>query len=52
MAMNIAAISGTSVSSSSGWYPRRYSSAMKKPVDAITKASTASVGRVFHTRKP
>jgi hypothetical protein len=52
IATNIAAISGTSVSSSSGCAPRATSIQMNAAVVAMTPPRTRSVGRTCHTRKP
>ena len=52
IARNIAAINGTSVSSSSEVTSLRTSIQISAPVETITKARIPNVGRAFHTRKP
>src|SRR6476660_7108610 len=52
MATNMAAISGTSVSSATGSVPRATSTPMAAPVVAMTTPSTASVGRGAQVRNP
>ena len=52
IARNMAAMSGTSVSSATGSAPRATSRPMAAAVVAMTTPSTASVGRVAQVRNP
>ncbi len=52
ISQNMAAISGTSLSSSTVWSPRKTSQPIAVPVVIMTTASTQAVGLVDQTRNP